>query len=291
MEKHLLLTVSCNPDSFYALRYAGRLFSNPGDVRFTLLYIAPTPPAPDITASDVADEVRRHHGDMRRVHEQCVGALKQARYLLLDQGYKPGQVRTKMEFSRFGPVLDIIQEAEEGLYDAVVLGRRGLTWLEERMDESISKGMIMGDVTTPIWICRQPEWGRKNVLICMDGSKEALRVTDHVGFLLEGQDHEVTLYYVKRPGDDDSRIRAWMARAREVLQENGFPDSRVHVKVEQARDVIQAVVAQAEQGGYAAVATGRTEAERGGFFNKVFMGSVSMNLLYRLKGAALWVCK
>ena len=54
-------------------------------------------------------------------------------------------------------------------------------------------------------------------------------------------------------------------------------------------EVRKAILDEAEQGRYAAVAVGRTGAGQG-LLEKIFMGSVSDTLFRELERAALWVC-
>ncbi|MEJ2025767.1 MAG: hypothetical protein P8Y00_12285 [Deltaproteobacteria bacterium] len=45
MEKHLLVTVSEQPSALNGIRFVGRFFSSKEEIKLTLLYIAPRPPA------------------------------------------------------------------------------------------------------------------------------------------------------------------------------------------------------------------------------------------------------
>ena len=57
----------------------------------------------------------------------------------------------------------------------------------------------------PFWTCRKPDLERKNVLLCVDGSEPALRMADHVGFILaQERTQEVTLFVVVKPGEKAS---------------------------------------------------------------------------------------
>ena len=61
---------------------------------------------------------------------------------------------------------------------------------------------------------------------------------------------------------------------------------RIQSKVLKGSNPAQAILEEAHQGRYAAVAVGRTGASAAGLFS---MGSVSRALLSRLDKAALWV--
>ena len=55
--------------------------------------------------------------------------------------------------------------------------------MEEMVADSVSHRILWESITFPIWICRNTERDRKNVLVCVDGSEECLRVADHVGYM------------------------------------------------------------------------------------------------------------
>jgi hypothetical protein len=167
-----------------------------------------------------------------------------------------------------------------------------LSWLEEAFfDESVSKGLLEKKADFPLWICRRPEQERKDVLLCLDGSDAAFRMADHVGFVL-GQErrHSVTLLAVKKPGAAlKEATESILSRGREHLMNNSFPGEMIKTRVVEAGNVAKAILREAEQGRFAAVALGRRGRDQG-IFKNIFMGSVSTFLFQELEKTALWVC-
>ena len=165
MERHLLVAVSEQKSASYGIQFAGHFFSDKEAIKMTLFYTAPRPPA-------VWEGERTHESDRQRDQQakqyEARGreALESAKQALVRFGFKEAHVEKKLQFRQFSKVKDIIQEGARGLYDAVVLGRRGLSWLEEVLDESVSRDLIETRVNFPIWACRRPEIERKNVLVC-----------------------------------------------------------------------------------------------------------------------------
>ena len=128
----------------------------------------------------------------------------------------------------------------------------------------------------PIWLCRKPDVDRKNVLLCVDGSEPALRMVDHVGFILAKEPlHGITLFVVTKKGatlkKSEDRI---ISSSKEALSDNGFPEDMISTRLVEASDVTKAILREAEQGRYAVVGVGRTGAGQGRI-KKLFMGSVS----------------
>ena len=290
MEKHLLLTVSEQLGTIYGVRFAGQFFSNKKDLKLTLLYIAPKPVA-------VWEEEGTHDSTLqiekqaklyeRKGHD----ALEASRKELLKVGFDHKQIHTKLQIRKFSKVADIIQEGEKGLYDAVVLGPRGLSWLEHAFDESVSRSLLEKKVNFPIWLCRKPDVDRKNVLLCVDGSEPSFRMADHASFILsQEQKHGVTVFMIKKKSaplkkSEDTIISS----TKEALTRNGYPEDMISTRLVEASDVTKAILREAEQGRYAVVGVGRTGTGQGRL-KKLFMGSVSDSLFHELEGAALWIC-
>jgi len=291
MEKHFLVTVSEQKSAFYGVRFMGHLFSNKEEMRVTLFYTAPRPPA--VWAGERTHEsVTESERQAKQYEVKGRKALETAKKELIKLGFKQERISTKFQVRRFSKVEDIIQEGVGGLYDAVILGRRGLSLLEAAFDESVTKDLLEEKVNFPIWLCRMPDLERKNVLVSVDGSEHSHRMADHVGFILgEEKSQEVTLLVVKRPGGKlKESPEDILAKSKEILLSNGFPSEMAKTKVIEARNVSDTILKEAEQGKFAAVALGRTGVGQG-LLKSIFMGSVSDTLFRELKGAVLWVCQ
>jgi len=290
VEKHLLLTVSEQQSAMHGIRFLDRFFSNKEGVKFTLFYAAPRPPLVWEGERSRQSAVQAEQ-QARQIEARGRKALEAAKKELARLGFDPENVATKLQARRFSKIMDIIHEGEDGLYDAVVLGRRGLSWLEEAFDESVTKGLLEQKVTFPIWLCRRPDLKRKNVLVCVDGSDAAHRIADHVGFIL-GQEkkHEVTLLYVRKASErSGERGEMILSKCKEDLLNNGLSEEMTRFKVVEAGSPAKAILKEAEQGQFAAVAVGRTgKGQR--LLEKFFLGSVSFRLFRELERSALWVC-
>ena len=70
-------------------------------------------------------------------------ALKQAKDILVNAGFDKGRVQLKVQAKKRGIARDIIEEAHSG-YSIVVMGRRGLSGVQEFMLGSISQKVIHG---------------------------------------------------------------------------------------------------------------------------------------------------
>jgi nucleotide-binding universal stress UspA family protein len=205
-------------------------------------------------------------------------------YSLITSGFLEENIFCKVKRRMLSAAKDIIHEGNHGLYDAVVLGRRGIGRLEELINDSVSIRVLEEKRTSPIWVCRKIDPDRQHVLVCVDGSQESLRMVDHVGFFLSGEEqHKVTLLHVAQEPVDTQMI---FRQAMEALEENDVSPSRVQSKVVESSNVAGAIKSEAEAGRFSAVAMGFTGKGRRGVFT---IGSVSTKLCYEVTGSALWI--
>lgn len=299
MERHLLLTMGGDGGESWNLRFVAGFFRRKAALRLTLFYVVP-----DAYASGpgevILSDVQMRHG---------LEQLARARRWAVEHGFVPEYVETRAVPRQFGVVRDIVEEAHRGLYDAVVSGRRYLGWLEQTYTTSVSRGLLGEEIAFPLWVCHQPEPDLSDVLLCVDGSGENLRMADHVGFMLAApgaEDHTVTLLHCREPGNgggqhvgvgaDDAPLSGEeaIAAAREAVLANGVDESRVRVLVLRARDradKAETILRVAEQDRFAVVAVGRRTALPDTLMRRMFGRSVSERLHDRVNRFSLWVSK
>ncbi len=78
---------------------------------------------------------------------------------------------------------DIIHSTEEGIYDAVIIGRRGITGLQELIMGSVTSNLLSGSKIVPIWVV-DGQVSSNGILIAVDGSPGSLKAVDHVAHML-----------------------------------------------------------------------------------------------------------
>ena len=283
MERHLLVTVSERHDNLFGVRFVGVFFAQKEEVKVTLLYLTPNPPGRFDTDPGTQLQNKKSEATGRK-------ALNEAKQDLLKLGFKEEQVLIKLRPRMRSKVNEIIQEGSEGRYDAVVLGRRGLTRLEQTFDESVTGTLFEQEWGFPLWICRKPDPERKHVLACVDGSDASHRMLDHVGFILgQARNQDVTLLAISRKGNvGEKAVEDILLRSKEILVADGISAERIRSKVIPETDAAKAIIKEAASERFAAVAVGRT-GKAMGFLKKVFVGSVSRTLFQDLEGASLWL--
>ncbi len=292
MEKHLLLTISNDQETSSNLRFIRHFFDDLCDVRLTLFYVAPRPPdwrsdpahlAADQQAVAQMEQLKQSSGKK---------ALDKARRWIVQEGCEQTKVHTKIVPSKHGVVSEIIQEAHRGKYDACVLGRRGVSWFGELLEDSVSHKILWEEIDFPVWICRRPETGlTRNVLLATDGSDSSLRMADHVGFMLGGsRKHTVVMYHVIQAGKEGKDPKDIFTETRKALVEGGLQPDLINEEVVETKDVAEAILKRAKSGHFSTVAMGRA-AGAPGAMDRLFPGSVSSSLLRRMEDFALWISK
>ncbi|HDQ40606.1 MAG TPA: universal stress protein [Desulfonatronum sp.] len=288
MEKHFLLAIGDDQTSYQAGRFVEIFFHYKHPVRLTLLYVAPKTPDISLDRGEVYQKQRIELDWNKRQEQRAGQLLEKGREMLLRAGFQEKNVNVRLVFSQYGSARDLIQESVKGLFDALVLGRRGLSRFEELFVASVTKTIINEELTFPIWVCQRPERGRRNILLAVDGSEPCVQIADHVGFVAADQpEHAITLIHVrKNSASAADEHQAFFETALRSLLDNGVARERIQSKVLVAAHPAQAILEEAARERYAVVAVGRTGTTGSGLFS---MGSVSRTLLSRLEGAALWV--
>lgn len=287
MDRHILLTVSDDYSSLQAVRFVAGFFTATEHPQVTLLYVAPNPKA-GLTEAEIIQD----YGNLSRRESQTKSlaqtALDRAEELLVGKHFPKANIHKKITFKQLGTAKDIIQEGIAGIYDAIALGRRGLSRLEELIDDSVSKQVFTTPMEIPLWVCRSHEKPAPSVLLCTDGSPASLRCADHVGFMLaKAPEHEITLLHVDC-GSSPAVPEEAIAQARRMLEENGVAGRRIHQKIVKCSGIADTILRVAKEGEYGVLATGRTG--RGESRTLHLLGSVSMNLLKNLESTTLWIC-
>lgn len=289
MEKQLLVACGDEYQTSQSLRFVHNFFTRREELKLTLFYVVPR--RPDWRLDPVNLEATPEaipHIEQDKI-SRGEPAMAKAKDWLVSMGFRPDQIAVKVSQGKLGTVKEIVRESEEGLYDAAVLGRRGLSWFEEMVTDSVSHRILWESLSFPIWICRNPQRDRKNVLVCVDGSEECLRVADHVGFMLRNEPgHDITLLHVcadARCLDAD----AIFSRALAEIKGNDIADERISQKVLTSSHPAKTILHEAEQHRYAAVAIGRTSHKPSTL--KHIFATTSLKILRGIEGAALWLCK
>lgn len=292
MKKHFLATVSNNYDQLNGLKFVCSFFKKLSEHQVTLLHICRL----DGGNTDTALLQMWENPDERISGKPTIGAKKalyKAREMLSHNKISIDSMMTKTFAERYGKIKDILNESSSGLYDAIILGKRAsyaLQWFFERSADETAKEIIQdSSLNSPLWICPEPEPGRKNVLVCIDGSEESFRAVDHVGYILSVQDqHNITLFMV----DNGSGLNSdeIFQKSIKILNGHAIANERITTETTWGLNIAGTITSYAEKNNFAAIAVGLHGVNKGFLKRMSLAGGTTSSLIERAEKVALWCC-
>jgi len=240
--------------------------------------------------------------------------MTRAVQILLDAGVPREAVTVSIQERKAGIARDIIAESSNG-YDAVVVGRKGLSELKDLVMGSIANKLVERLVDVPIWLIGS-EQQRGKVLLPMDVSEGSMRAVRYVADMLESSSGmEVTLLHVIRGLDIFQQVfgisfmpsheEDWVEQAEKEMEAaakemepvfeeagNRLIQAGIQCKPENCR-ILQgaasragAIVEEAERGGFDTIVVGRRGISK---VQEFFMGRVSNKVMQLAKDKTIWV--
>lgn len=294
MSLHFLINISSDTENLYGIRFFTSFFANSDQCSVTLFHICRLD-SRDSSASLMEIWKKPDASLEGMLAEGAQRALDRARRNLEDaSSVVIREMKTKTVQERYGKVRDILCEGSEGLYDAIILGRRAtyaLQWMFDRPGDEIPKALIQqATFSSPLWICCDPEEGRKNVLLCVDGSASSMRAADHVGFIVSHtQHHSITVFHVSNSSRNNTTKIFNAATA--ILDSHNIERRRIHHKTAWGLSVSGAILSEKNRGRYAAVAIGVAGEPENGLLHRLSgRGETAAALITKISRAALWIC-
>jgi nucleotide-binding universal stress UspA family protein len=307
MEKRILLPVDDSIHSRNAIHYAVKSSSAVKNLTYTLYHVQPSISHFLLEDAKTDGQKQLDLKHLGQKHENVSQAfLDKCKKSMTDLGVNSGHIQVVTQPRKLGRAKDIIEYAQQGQYDAIVVGRRGISRLQETFAGSITSNLLEHSRIIPVWVV-DGQVTSTRIMIAVDGSESSLKAVDHLSFMTAGNaDIAITLFHVvprfsdfcpieiEEPSDKIGKILIqgnkrcidhFYALALERFKEAGFQDSQIHLKmVECMYNIGSAIVEEARAGEYGTVVVGR----RGGG-NAYFMGSVSRSVLGKSANCALWV--
>jgi len=308
MDKKILLAVDDSSPSKAALAYAAKMSTQIPGLTYVLLHVQP------MVSLYLREEATKKASARRLIDTIGVknaafsrGLLDTYRQEMEKSGIAAQRIETKTQPRHLGVAKDIIDTAQQNLYDAVVVGRRGLSGIAKLYAGSVTTNILEQSQVIPVWLV-DGKVSDGGLLLAVDGSASSLRVVDHVSFMLSGSEKSaLTLLYVansfqnyceidldeKLDPDlediveqgDRACIDAFYPLAMQKFKAAGIEANRIHFEtITGRRRIGKAIVDFAQKGNFSTVVVGRR-----GMDKSFFMGSVSRYLINKLGDGALWV--
>ncbi|MDY6837742.1 MAG: universal stress protein [Thermodesulfobacteriota bacterium] len=307
MDKKILLAVDGSIHSTNAVTYAVRMATVVSDLTYTLFHVQPTLSQ---YLLDEAETDLKARAELKKIiqknTELAQRVLEKHKARMVRMGIKEERIETSTQIKIMGICKDILDGAQKGLFDAIVVGRRGLSRIQETLMGSITTKLVEHSRVIPLWIVDGDVTSMK-LLLAVDGSEASLRAVDHLCFMVGGNEEaKATLVHVKpkfrdycaidfddkegAAGEVMARgekrcIDRFYAQALDKFKEVGLSETQIEISVTKpTMDVAKAIVTQAKKGKYGTIVVGRT-----GTSNAFFMGSVSRHILNKISDSAAWL--
>jgi nucleotide-binding universal stress UspA family protein len=308
MEKKVLIAVDDSRHSENALRYAASLYSTVKPLKFVLFHVEPT------ISQYLIDEARTKPSAnaqlkklMQKSNEKARELLIKDKAMMVSLGVADTDVETISLPRKFGAAKDILEYGTALLYDAIVVGRRGVSGLAEVFMGSVSNNIVDNSELLPVWVVdAQPS--ANSVMVAVDGSESSFRAVDHLAFIFGGNPDLTLSFFHVAPrlvdfctidftdkdttaledviqAGDKACIDRFYARALKKLADAGIDERQIHIDVRNGGfNIGKAVLDAYRKGGFGTLVVGRR-----GMNKKFFSGSVSRYLVNQFGGGALWV--
>jgi len=307
--RSLLVAVDGSLYSTNAVKYLCSLFGDVPDVHFHLFGVIQGGGLPE-AGREWMDEQSLMTGlsrESRNRFSRLQRFCREAAERLSNCGIRAENVSHEVVLSRGSIAQEILQRARTGLYDALVIGRRGLSKIEELFMGSVSATVLGKCHDVPVWIVDKSVESRK-ILVPVDGSFHSLLAVDHLAHMIhDNPGVEITLFHSSAMLASKSVLdldrcalhwgREWCERyldhenriyegPRQLLVQAGFPADRIswqHVfrGVEASRQIIRHALVE----GFGTIVMGR----RGKDSRRGLLYSVSDRVVFMADQVAIWI--
>jgi nucleotide-binding universal stress UspA family protein len=290
------------------VRYAARIREVLKNMEFTLLHVQPT------ISQYLLDEAKKSpkaYAELEKVNrknaETANHLLENYREQMMALGVAETDIQLYTQPRALGVAKDILEFSMAGNFDAIIMGRRGLSGLQDVFIGSVSANVVGHLTDTPIWLIDE-EGTLQDILIAVDGSENSLKAVDHLALMTaKNVDVKISFFHVTpklkdfcpvdfeetqtealeeiiRKGDKEC-IDQFFSHAKKRLLEAGIQENQIKFKVSEGLfRVGKAVLDEYRQGNFGTLIVGSR-----GMNRKYFTGSVSRYLINEFSEGALWV--
>ena len=198
IQKMIVVPVDGSENALKSLDYINLVFGPQHNLKTTLFYVLPK------LHTLLAEESKRDRKIAKKLQdlesrniEMARRLLKTAKDKLVNIGFTEEAVEVDFRKIEMGIARDIVKWSEKKQADAVVISTRGRSKLVTFFVGEIANKVLEYSRVCPVWMVKGAV-KKKHALLAIDNSKNALRAVDHAGFMLSGNELEVTIFHSKR---------------------------------------------------------------------------------------------
>ncbi|MDY7034628.1 MAG: universal stress protein [Thermodesulfobacteriota bacterium] len=307
MEKSILLAVDDSIHSKKAIEYAAEISTILSDLSFTLFNVQPI-------VSDYIEHDSTRDAQASAALKKVVSKNEKNSRELLEK-YKSQMIKKGVDEKSIdlitqprimGAAKDILHYAKRQHMDAVLLGRRGISRLEEAFIGSIANTVLEHASVIPIWSINGKMKSSK-IMVAIDGSESSLNAVDHISYMVGGNPKvRLTLLHItptlrdyctiefEDEGEivdeviahgDKQCVDNFYTHALQRFKAAGIRENQIVIREVKSRVLIgKTIVEEAEKGNFGIVVVGRK-----GMHESFFMGSVSRYVVNKASNCAVWL--
>ena len=308
MEKKILIAVDGSVNALDAVHYATLMGDVIGNLNFGLMVIQPALSQYLMDEAQIKPQARMALDKAIRANKaKADEILDQAAERMARKGIGEDRIERLTKPRDVGVASDLLVTGEAKPYDAILVGRRGVSYLRELVMGSVTASLVEHSKSIPIWVV-DGTVKSTDVLLAADGSKASLRALDHLAFMAATDErrkvhllhirprfkdyceidleagsaqsaHEVILNSDRQCMDD------FYPKALEVLAKYNIDAGRFDIRQLNGRmSISRSILEYAADHHFSTIVMGRR-----GISRNPFTGSVSRTMLNKAENVALWV--
>jgi len=307
LEKRVLVAVDDSIHSKKAIEYAVNMRSVVTDLSYTLFNVQPT--ISEYLVHDAHTDAKSRSAlkeVISKNENESKELLESYKSAMTEKGVDEKSIELVSQPRAMGVAKDILNYARRSLHDAIVLGRRGISRLEEAFAGSVANTVIEHASVIPVWAI-DGEVSPSKILVAIDGSESALSAVDHISFMVgDNPNVKFTLLHVTptlrdyctiefdEEGEivddlithgDKKCVDGFYLHAQKRFKEAGIAENRTIIReVKSTISIGKTIVDEAKKGNFGIVVIGRTGAN-----DSFFMGSVSRYVVNKASNCAVWL--
>ena len=308
MDQKILLAVDDSIQSKDAVKYAVAISSAVKNLHYVLFHVQPMISHYLLDEAQTSPQARAELDKVNKKNDASARKiLEQYQNNMVRMGIDEERTEIVTQPRTLGLAKDIIDFGHVGRYDAIVVGRRRMTRLQEVFMGSVSSNLLEHSQFIPVWLV-DGEVAPDKIMVAVDGSESSLRAVDHISFMLMGNTNvAVTLLHVmskarefyeesldEEPSTeledlvtsgDKKRIDQFYPLAVKKFKDAGLSENQIEIQTLEGRNRPGRVIIEtASKGNFGTVVIGRR-----GINKAFFTGSVSHYVINKASGCALWV--
>ena len=308
MRKKIMIAVDSSLHARNAMKYAIQMAEAIKKVDFALYHIQP------MISQYLVEEALKIPKAKAELEKIKIKNKKASQQLLEDckskmvsKGIETRCIEMNTQPRDKGIAEDILKAAEAGSYDAIIVGRRGISGLLELFMGSVTSNLLTGSQLIPIWVVDGLVKNQK-VLVPVDGSTQSLRTVDHVAYIFS-ENRDVQLHFLNiepRLRDyceidmetsqteeiekavwnaNEKCIADFSAKALGILKKAGFEEKQMTFQtLKKQLFTARTILEISKKESFGTVIIGKTGADK-----SRQLGKVASHIIQKLSNGAVWM--